>query len=185
MEWTNHQNHTYKMTPNYLAIYITNNLEFKSVVDLGSGSGNETVYMLKKGKNVTAIDSTMNPSYILDRIPKKLVPNLTIIEETFENVSIPKTDAILSMFSLPFCTPREFPTLWSKIESALSSGGVLAANLFGERHFMSDREDVSTFKRCEVEELLKNFEIVKWKEQEYDRDDGTHWHFYDFVAIKK
>lgn len=185
MEWTNHQACTYKMTPNYLAVYIANNLEFESVVDLGCGSGNETVYFVRKGKKVTAVDSTLNEEYILDRLKKSEKENVTLVEKPFEELELPKCDAVFSSFSLPFCSREKFSGLWREIEEVLPKGGIVAGNLFGERCFFKDSRDVNIHTESQVKELLKGYDIVKWKEQEYDREDGKHWHYYDFVAIKK
>ncbi len=84
------------------------------------------------------------------------------------------------------CAPSKFRKLWDKIFNALPSGGILTANLFGEKCFHKGNENVSTFTKEEVLELLKDYEIIKWKEQEYTREvDNTHWHYYDFIAKKK
>ena len=45
--------------------YFTNHVE---IIDLGCGSGNETVYMLNHGIKVLAVDRQLNEQYILDRV---------------------------------------------------------------------------------------------------------------------
>ncbi len=185
MNWSSYQENTFRTKPNYLSVYLANNLEFNTLVDLGCGSGNDTVYMLKKGKRVTAIDGSLKEEYITSRINDDEKTRLTLVNSNFENVIIPKSDAILSLFSLPFCKPSEFNNLWSKIDKALDKGGILAANLFGERDWHMNDERVSNHTKEQVLELLRNYEIIKWKEQEYTREvDDTHWHYYDFVARK-
>lgn len=48
-DWTNYQNRTYKDNVNNLLIEFCDNYKINNVVDLGCGSGNESVYLLKKG----------------------------------------------------------------------------------------------------------------------------------------
>ncbi len=185
MNWELYQENTFRTKPNYLTVFLVNKLEFKTVVDLGCGSGNDTVYMLKRGKVVTAIDGSLNESYILDRISDEDKKRLTLDRSNFEEVVIPKTDVVLSLFSLPFCKPSEFNKLWNKIDNALDKDGIIVANLFGERDWHKSDKRVSTHTKEEVLALLKDYEILKWKEQEYTREiDNTHWHYYDFVAKK-
>lgn len=186
MNWSTYQENTFRTKPNYLTVYLVNKLEFNSVVDLGCGSGNDTVYMLKRGKKVTAIDGSLNEDYILSRIDEKEKNNLTLIDSNFEDITIPKCDVVVSLFSLPFCKPSEFNILWNKINKSLDKGGYLVANLFGERDYHFNDERISNHTKDEVLELLKDYEIIKWKEQEYTRElDNTHWHYYDFIAKKK
>lgn len=185
MSWQEYQEKTYKTKPQYLAVYLVNNTNFSSVIDLGCGAGNETVYFLKKGKKVVAIDGFLNESYVLDRISSSEKENLTLINEKFESVNLPQTDAVFSVFTLPFCNTEYFPELWQKIVTCINDNGYLVANLFGERDHHQNF-GLKVFTKDEVLSLLKDFEIIKWKEQEYTREsDNTHWHYYDFVAQKK
>lgn len=185
MSWSEYQERTYKTKPQYLAVYLANNLNVKSIVDLGCGSGNETVYFLKKGYQVTSIDAYLNESYITSRITASEKNNLTLINSKMEEVSIPKCDALVSLFTLPFCEHSEFNNLWNKIYESINSNGYLVANLFGPNCYLKE-EGKLTFTKEEVGSLLKNYEIIKWKEQEYTRNiDNTHWHYFDFVARKK
>lgn len=185
MSWTEYQESTYRTKPNYLTVYLANNLSFNTVIDLGCGSGNDTVYLLKKGKKVTAIDAYLNEDYILNRITNETINNLTMIKDTMENIQLPKSDVILSLFVLPFCNPSQFNEVWQKVTSSINKNGYLVSNLFGERDHHKEFNR-PTFTKDEVLDLLKDFEIIKWKEQEYTREsDNTHWHYYDFIARKK
>lgn len=185
MDWKSYQENTFRTKPNYLTVHLINKLNFNSVVDLGCGSGNDTVYMLKKGKKVTAIDGSLNEEFIISRINEDEQKRLVLDSHNFEDVLIPKTDVVLSLFSLPFCKPSEFNNLWNKINNALDKDGIIVANLFGERDWHMNDERVSNHTKDEVLDLLKDYEILKWKEQEYTREsDNTHWHYYDFIAKK-
>ena len=186
MSWRDYQESTFKMKPNYLAVYLVNHQSFQKVIDLGCGSGNDTVYFARKGKSVLAIDRELSENYITQRLSIKELKRVFLQQSFFETVLLPQTDCVYSVFSLSFCDPCSFIILWNKIVQSLKSGGLLAANLFGERDSHSNNSKVSTFTKEEILKLLVDFEIVKWKEQEYNRkSDSLHFHYYDFVAVKK
>ncbi|MDE6292955.1 MAG: class I SAM-dependent methyltransferase [Bacilli bacterium] len=184
MDFKDYQERYFKTNPNYLAVYIANNLEFNTVIDLGCGSGNETVYFLKKGKEVIAVDKIINKEYFYSRI--KDDKKLTLEECAFEDWQFKNADAIFSTFALSFCSVDKFQELWNTLYEVLPKGGILAANLFGKKDTFASEGNVNVFSKEEVLYLLKNYDVVKFKEQEYDQEQtGKHRHYYDFVAIKK
>lgn len=92
----------------------------------------------------------------------------------------------MACFSLSFCHPSYFHSLWNEITMSLNEGGILIGNLFGDRDYRRNRIDINTFSKEEVFKLLQDYDIKKWKEQEYIRDsDSTYWHYFDFIAKKK
>ncbi len=100
VNWNEYQKKTYRTKPNYLAVFLANKMEFNSIIDLGCGSGNDSVYMLKKGKQVISVDESLNEEYILDRITKEEFKNLTMIKKKFEDLDLPLVDCIFSAFAL-------------------------------------------------------------------------------------
>ncbi len=184
MDFKDYQKRYYRTNPNYLAVYLVNKMDFHSVLDLGCGSGNETIYFLKKGKEVIAVDKDLNEEYFYTRVKKE--DNLVLNRCAFEDFDFPKVDAVLSTFSLSFCRPDKFDEVWNKIEKCLPHRGILAGNLFGEKDSFSQLENVNVFTKDEVLELLSNYEIVKFNEKEYDQEaSGKHRHYYDFVAVNR
>ena len=55
-DWTNYQNKTYGDNVCKLLIEFIDKYKVDNAIDLGCGSGNETVYMIKNGIKVLAID---------------------------------------------------------------------------------------------------------------------------------
>lgn len=124
INWVKYQNEKYgakvdRLLFNFLKKYDGE----KNAVDLGCGSCNETVYLLKKGFKVTSIDKQINKKYIYDRIEENLIKNVTLIEDSFENIDIPKTNLIIALYSIPFCLPENFNELWDKIYKSLNTNG--------------------------------------------------------------
>ena len=69
-DWTNYQIKTCGDAVCSLLIEFLDNHKIDNAIDLGCGSGNETVYMIKNGIKVLAIDRQLNQDFILNRLSK-------------------------------------------------------------------------------------------------------------------
>ena len=132
-----------------------------TVYDLGCGAGNISLYMAEKGWNVIAVDIETaiieNKKKMLSEILQK---NLNIINNSFENIKMQECDFIISIDSLSWCDKEKFNDLWKKINDSLKIGGRIAITLFGENdEFGKYNSNMSLFKKEEIYELIKNFEI--------------------------
>ena len=180
-DWTNYQNETYGDDVCKLLIEFLDNYKVDNAIDLGCGSGNETVYMIKNGIKVLAIDRQLNQDFILNRLSDNEKKMISFKESSFEDVELPKTKLLTSFFSIPFCNPNNFDELWTKIYN-----GYFVGQLFGDRDAWNVVESINTFSIDKVKEYLKNYNIIKLEEIEYVREsDNKKWHFYDIIAQKK
>lgn len=185
-KWENYQKRTYNNKVSNLLVDFCKNHEIKNAIDLGCGSGNESVYLLKKGVNVTCIDYKLNKSYILDRLNDDEIKLVSFIESSFEDVVLPKNDLVMAFFSIPFCNPDNFDELWDKIYDSIEVNGYFIGQLFGNRDAWRRRKDISTFKIEKVKEYLERYTIIKFEEVEYIREtDHKKWHFYNIIAKKE
>ena len=185
-DWTNYQNETYGDDVCKLLIEFLDNYEVDNAIDLGCGSGNETVYMIKNGIKVLAIDRQLNQDFILNRLSDSEKQLISFKESSFEDVELPKTKLLTSFFSIPFCNPNNFDELWTKIYNSIEDNGYFVGQLFGDRDAWNVVESINTFSIDKVKEYLKNYNIIKLEEIEYVREsDNKKWHFYDIIAQKK
>lgn len=185
-KWENYQKRTYNNDVSKLLEYFCNNYSVKSAVDLGCGSGNESVYLLKKGVKVTSIDNHLNKSFILDRLSEEEAKNVSFIESNFEDVELPKTELLLASFSIPFCNPQKFDELWDKIYDCIEDNGYFVGQLFGNRDAWRRKKDINTFKIEVAKNYLEKYKILKFDEIEYIREsDHKKWHFYNIIAKKE
>jgi SAM-dependent methyltransferase len=103
-------------------------------VDLGCGDGRDTVELLRRGWRVLAIDGEVGAIARLKSRPDINSDLLETLVMRFENLVLPtEVDLINASFSLPFCLPGHFPSLWAKIVEALRIGGRFSGQLFGEQ----------------------------------------------------
>lgn len=185
-DWTNYQNKTYGDDACKLIIDFLDKYKVDSAIDLGCGSGNETVYMIKNGIKVLAIDRQLNQDFILNRLSDSEKQLISFKESSFEDVELPKTNLLTAFFSIPFCNPNNFDELWNKIYNSIEDDGYFVGQLFGDRDAWNVVDSINTFPIDKVKEYLKNYKKIKLEEVEYVREsDNKKWHFYDIIAQKK
>ena len=185
-DWTNYQNQTYGNDVCNLLIEFLNNHNVSDAIDLGCGSGNETVYMIKRGIKVLAIDRQLNQDLILNRLSEEEKNLISFKQSSFENIELPKTQILTAFFSIPFCNPSNFDKLWNKIYNAIENNGYFVGQLFGDRDAWNVVDSINTFSIKRVKEYLKNYKIIKLEEIEYVRKiDNKKWHYYNIIVQKK
>ena len=185
-DWTNYQNKTYGDDVCKLLIEFLDNYKIDNAIDLGCGSGNETVYMIKNGIKVLAIDRQLNQDFILNRLSDNEKKMISFMESSFEDIELPKTRLLTAFFSIPFCNPNNFDELWNKIYNSIEDDGYFVGQLFGDRDAWNVVDSINTFPIDKVKDYLKKYRIIKLEEVEYVREsDNKKWHFYDIIAQKK
>lgn len=185
-DWTNYQEKTYNNSVCNLLVEFLDNYKISSCIDLGCGSGNETVYMLKKGIKVLSVDRQLNKNFILNRLTDLEKTRVSFMESNFENLKLPKTDLIVAIFSIPFCNPKYFDNLWEKIYDSINVNGYFVGQLLGDRDAWKDTPNINTFSIEQVNEYLKKYQIIKLHEIEHiKKSNNKKWHFYDIIAKKE
>lgn len=185
-DWTNYQNKTYGDNVCKLLIEFIDKYKVDNAIDLGCGSGNETVYMIKNGIKVLAIDRQLNQDFILNRLSDDEKKLISFMESSFEDIELPKTRLLTAFFSIPFCNPNNFDELWNKIYNSIEDDGYFVGQLFGDRDAWNIVDSINTFPIDKVKDYLRKYRIIKLEEVEYVREsDNKKWHFYDIIAQKK
>lgn len=104
---------------------------------------------------------------------------------SFAQVDLPRAHLIHAGFSLPFCSPPEFPALWMRIRRALAPGGVFAGQLFGTRDSWAGDPKMTFHTRQDVQAVLADLQILRLSETERDGQAFSgpkHWHTFDILA---
>jgi SAM-dependent methyltransferase len=157
-------------------------------VDLGCGTGRDTVELLRRGWRVLAIDG--QPEAI-DRLSARIDGHgrLRTQVASFEDAVWPLADLVNASFALPFCPPEAFEQVWQRIVDSLGAGGRFSGQLFGDRDGWVGTRPITFLAREEVERLLRGFELELFEEIEEDGatvvGELKHWHLFHVVARKR
>jgi len=157
-------------------------------VDLGCGTGRDTLELLRRGWTVYAIDAEPEALKCL-RASVGDHPSLHTSVASFVDAEWPRCQLVNSSFALPFARPSEFTGLWSRIVESLAPGGRFAGQLFGERDEWASEDEMTFHTREAATALFDAFELEQFEEVEEDGQTATgtpkHWHLFHVVARKR
>jgi tellurite methyltransferase len=154
-------------------------------IDLGCGTGRDTVELLRRGWQVVAIDSE---EVAIRRLRERTGDDERLQTQVarYEAAVLPPCELVNASWSLPFCPPEVFGAVWDRIVSSLDAGGRFCGQLCGDRDEWATEDDMTFHTRSEAEELLRDFELERFDEDEEDSQTalGTpkHWHVFNVVA---
>ena len=170
--------------------FIEMNDKKEKAIDLGCGAGRDTIYLIRNGWNVLAIDREDVEDLILEKLNEKEMKRFRFLCQNFESIELEKCDLIVSNFAIPFCSKKYFDKFWNNISDSISSGGYFVGNFFGLRDSWATINKNMTFlSKKQVTDLFEEFEIIEF--DEYEKDSKTalgefkHWHIYEIIARKK
>lgn len=157
-------------------------------LDLGCGTGRDTLPMLAAGLLVLAVDREPAALAELRRRASGagLSTRLVTRCRDFTRLRLPPADLVNASFCLPLCPPERFPALWRRIRRALRPAGRLACQLYGPRDGWAGRAGITTHGSEEVAALCAGLE-VEWLEEEESeavtpRGRRKRWHIWHLVA---
>ncbi len=168
----------------------------RMAIDLGCGEGRDTAALLHAGWRVLAID--VHPEGLrrtAARAPWSHLWRLTTVQSRFEDAPLDpgSCDLVNASFSIPHCTPADFPALWSRLTAAIRSGGRFAGQLFGVNDSFAAEPDGLTrtyHTRAQVESMLQGGGLIPEHLDEVERPgktalgDDKYWHVFHIVARK-
>lgn len=177
--------------PNYtVKKFIELNVEPGNAVELGCGAGRDTVYLIRNGWNVLAIDREDVETRIVSKLLVEELEQFEFFKQRFEDIELENSNLVVANFSLPFCNKNDFKKLWAKINHSILKDGYFVGNFLGDKDEWKIAKEKMTFlTKDQVMELFRNFEIVEFKEVEKDGLTALgkmkHWHIFNVIAKKK
>lgn len=159
-------------------------------LELGAGSPKDSIYLLEKGFEVTAVDKAPGSKKLFSGLESN--KNFKFISSSFSEFEFEKDKYTLisAQRSLPFInSEEELKKVFGNIKNSLKTGGVFVGHLFGTNDTWCKKGRSMTFvTKEEVETLLEGMEIKELIELEEDsptaNGDPHHWHMFDIIAVK-
>ena len=157
--------------------FIKMNIAPKNAIDLGCGAGRDTVFLIKNGWNVLAID-------------KEELKKFRFYKSNFEDLKLENNSLVVANFSIPFCDKNYFLKFWDNITNSILKDGYFVGNFFGLNDSWVELKNNMVFlSKDQVIDLFNDFEIISFKEIEKDALTGLnkmkHWHIFNVIAKKK
>lgn len=135
IQWSEYHKKTISKSPSlilkkFFDMGLDDDINPKTAIDLGCGSGNDTVYLIKHNYSVVAVDKEKN---VIEIIKNRVSENskLDFIIDMFGGVKLSKTNLIVANFSIPFCHPKYFSRFCKKITDNINLGGYFCRKFFG------------------------------------------------------
>jgi len=199
-EWGEfHQQSLNAKTPNEFLFMAVKNFEKEHhkpgfAVDLGAGTGKDTLYLLNKNWRVLAIDQEPESiKILLSRVPPDQRNRLEVKLSSFTDMKLPDNVDLITSNSLPFLKPEEFSKVWQNIVDHLAIGGRFSGHFFGDKDVYAIRAlypDMTTHSHAQVLELFKDrfqiesLEVEKIMHPTLDGSSEELWHAIYVVAKK-
>ena len=160
-------------------------------VDLGCGSGADTIELIKAGWEVCAIDAVPDGfQYIRNKLSYDELGKIEFKHNYFEELVLSEYDLVYSYHSIPFCTPKFFDKFWRKITNSINEGGRFAGTFFGEKDsYNQASSDAFYMTKMQVISLFHNFMIESYDEI-YENESTVFgevktWHIYKMIPLQK
>ena len=160
-------------------------------IDIGSGDGTETAFLLASGWHVLAVDGEPGSiEYLKEKVPPELLGRLQTRVSKFEDlVELPPAHLVHASYSLPFCPPEHFSRFWSEIVAGIQLDGYFSGQFFGPNDEWAVPGSSLTFhSRKEVLQLFEDFTILNLNEIDEDGEAASgpkHWHVFEVLAQRK
>ena len=129
-----------------------------TITDLGCGGMYDTEYLLKLGYKVNAIDANINEKRqkeVLNNQTPEQKNNVSIQKQFLENLNLPKSDMLFSLYTLPFCKENKFSEMLINIVKSINPNGYFLGNFFANKNMLSnDGEKAREFSTEQISNLF-------------------------------
>jgi tellurite methyltransferase len=160
-------------------------------VDLGAGTGRDSLFLLKSGWRVLALDAELRSiDIILNRIDPCYEPNLEVQVAPFSDMILPSDiNLVNASYSLPFCNPQDFQQCWETIVDSLVDGGRFCGQFFGPEDEWADNPRLTFLSYEEVLTLFEGRFQIEYMQIEKGflpcaNGQMKRWHVFHVVAKK-
>ena len=99
--------------------FIKMNVTTGKAIDLGCGAGRDTVYLIKHGWDVLAIDRVDTEKIIVNQLNQEEQKRFRFEKQNFKDIKLETTNLVVANFSIPFCPKDCFQEFWNRITNSI------------------------------------------------------------------
>ncbi len=157
-------------------------------VDIGAGTGRDTIHLLRSGFKVVSIDPADTAINEMNRRFKgEYGSKIETVKAKIEDYDLPQNIDLANItWTIRFLDPKKFNQTFDKITKSIKVGGRFTGDFCGEKwgHVGKKREGLfHTYKEI-MDLLAKNYKIEYFKEKLKIHNDQFTEHLYEVVAIR-
>lgn len=158
-------------------------------VDLGCGTGKDTVELLRRDWKVLAIDYSQAGVDALLQRPEatQYQDNLETRVASFSATSWSDATLVAALLSLPYGPAESFDAVWQAIRASLLPGGYFVGQLFGPNHYKGMNHIVRRT-RSEVEAMLAGMEVIHLEElslEQTHEGETVYYNYFEIIACNR
>jgi SAM-dependent methyltransferase len=147
-----------------------------TILDLGCGSGRDSLYFMEEGFDVTAIDGSKALCELAEiEIGEEVVHHMRFDQLEFEDVF----DGVWACASLLHVKKNEFENILQKVIKSLVDGGVLYISVkHGDFEGIRDGRYYSDYRVGELKDIIKKYpelELIDIYTKRRSKDDEHSW----------
>lgn len=116
--------------------FIDMNNNPKYAIDLGCGAGRDTIYLIKNGWKVLAIDKENTKEIIASKLDGEELKKFDFKCQEFEKIELEKNNLLVANFSIPFCNKKYFNEFWNKISDSILKGRIFYRKFLWSERFL-------------------------------------------------
>lgn len=161
----------------------------RTAIDVGCGTGRDTLFLAGRGFRVTAFDSEPDAvETVLRQVGER--SEVRAVQARFDTFDYHPVGLVNASASLFFCEAPVFDDVWCRIRNSILPDGLFCGQLLGpEDSWCSmERFDGNALDRARLDDLFRGFEILNITER---NGPGTtalgnpkHWHYWTVIARK-
>lgn len=158
-------------------------------VDLGCGTGKDTVELLRRDWKVLAIDYSQAGVDALLQRPEatQYKDKLETRVASFSDTSWSDATLVAALLALPYGPADSFDAVWQAIRASLLPGGYFVGQLFGPNHYKGMNHIVRRT-RSEVEAMLAGMEVIHLEElslEQTHEGETVYYNYFEIIACNR
>ena len=149
--------------------FIKMNVTPGKAIDLGCGAGRDTVYLIKNGWDVLAIDRVDTEKIIVNQLNQEEQKRFRFEKQNFKDIKLETTNLVVANFSIPFCPKDCFQEFWNRITNSILKERIFCWKFLWTKWCMERQRRNNIFKQRTSFKIVWEFFWNDWISRNRER----------------